>query len=81
MITLGVFLSFKYKNDMGKIVGHTAFIAKQGDLQVILDRYYLLPSNMFDIKFNGQRLTNKENSQIQNRFYQYENKKSAEQIM
>lgn len=47
---MGVWISFQYKNDLGKTVGHTAFIENAAALQEILDRYRVDPYFIFDIK-------------------------------
>lgn len=70
---MGAFMSFKYKNDFGKVVGHTLYVYKQGDLEQVLERYHLVPSEIFDIKMNGSRLkdkpiTDREEPQYQKRY-------------
>ena len=51
---MGAWISFRFKNDFGKLVGHTAFINNAADLQEILGRYHVDPHFLFDIKVNNR---------------------------
>lgn len=54
MFAIGAYIQFKYRNMVGKIIGHSAFILNTDHLREILDRYNVEPENLFDIKVNGK---------------------------
>ena len=50
----GAFVQFKYRNMVGKTIGHSAFILNAAHLREILNRYNLDAASIFDVKVNGK---------------------------
>lgn len=50
-------VSFKYKNHLGKTVGHTAFVNSKADLTEIFDRYQIDPKSIWDVRVTARSMS------------------------
>lgn len=62
--SMGAWIEFKYRNTVGKEVSHTCNVNSNKHLSEILDRYFLEPIFLFDIKRNGKPLSAERLSKI-----------------